>query len=202
MKKNFFHFNFQPTIKKVRCIILFGFILLSYTGMGQPILGYDKIAWGATIENVRQLYTGIYEIVDTDADIGIRRFVQTNVGGGIESRTFLFFQNRLYAVNVKHPFTSNLSDAMAVASKLALIYGGYDDDDEMFDKLDGGITVETVKTNWRPATELTISCFISVFWRSQESYVGAQASVNYLNPLRRDEVYKKRVNKSAADVRL
>jgi len=115
-----------------RNLFVICFLLVSLNVFSQtksPIIGYDKVAWGASIQAVTQVYPTIRdqtaELDASDKAIGIRQFRQNNVGNGIESRFFYFFNNKLYKVVVFYEELDE-DEIMAVIHKLIDIYGDYD----------------------------------------------------------------------------
>ncbi|GHV27323.1 hypothetical protein AGMMS4952_08800 [Spirochaetia bacterium] len=65
-----------------------------------PSVGYDKVVWGSTLEDVRSAYNIGDEIVAITAedDQNILSLEQKNVSDSISERTFLFNGNKLYRV--------------------------------------------------------------------------------------------------------
>lgn len=84
-----------------------------------PIIGYDKIAWGTTIQEVKQLYP---DIVEKEEKNGVRRFVETLYDNGMQYRYFYFFQDKLYKVVVDYDV--NLKHSLV--DKLTSIYGKFE----------------------------------------------------------------------------
>jgi hypothetical protein len=111
------------------CLIIFMlFAMEAFSQLSSPIIGYDKVQWGASIQSVIQVYPSIKELSSDDSAIGIREFTQHNVGNGIEVRYFFFFNNKLYKVAVHYEEQDNISTAfMALAAKLIEIYGKFDE---------------------------------------------------------------------------
>jgi hypothetical protein len=85
-----------------------------------PIIGYDKVAWGATIQTVTQTYTGLKERNSEDASVGVKEYIQTNVGGGITERAFYFYENKLYRVFVAYN-DIDVNTTKAIIDRLASI---------------------------------------------------------------------------------
>jgi hypothetical protein len=99
-----------------------------FSQLSSPIIGYDKVPWGASVQSVAQLYPSIKEQPSDDSSVGIREFTQSNIGNGIEIRYFFFFNNKLYKVAVHYEEqTDNFTAFMALASKLVAVYGKFDD---------------------------------------------------------------------------
>jgi len=89
-----------------------------------PIIGYDQVAWGTSIEDAKQFYSTMNEIKNYQTNQGVQTFEQKNVSNSIDKRTFYFFQNELYKVVVNYKYVSvSVSDLVA---KIASIYGKFD----------------------------------------------------------------------------
>ncbi|MDR1802458.1 MAG: hypothetical protein LBQ94_02525 [Treponema sp.] len=68
----------------------------------EPIMGYDKVTWGTSIQDVRRTY-GISNNVATTPSLFISNMInleQNNVSDSIESRIFYFLDNKLCQVDV------------------------------------------------------------------------------------------------------
>ncbi|MDR3284410.1 MAG: hypothetical protein LBS97_04425 [Treponema sp.] len=88
-----------------------------------PTIGYLDLEWGSSVPLLLRLYPDCEEITDeNDSMIGIRRFIQERVGGGIDSRQFVFFQNQLYEVYVLYGYVDELTTQL-MRQKLESIYG-------------------------------------------------------------------------------
>jgi hypothetical protein len=94
-----------------------------------PVIGYDKFAWGATVQTITQAYSGLREHNSEDVSVGVREFTQPNVSGGISSRTFYFYENKLYRVFVSYDDVDT-NTVKALIDRLSSIYGQFDDYDE------------------------------------------------------------------------
>ena len=117
--------------KKIVLFIIFLFVVFNvFSQTSTPIIGYDRVRWGATVQEVTQIYTTMREITSEDASLGVREFTQRNVGGGIEIRYFFFFNNRLFKVAVHYEEQRDPTSAfLALADRLVAIYGRFDDRD-------------------------------------------------------------------------
>jgi hypothetical protein len=76
------------------CVILFGigFVSLIYS-QTRPIIGYDKVAWGSSVEDIRKAYDIGEDIELTDIfvwgnDPNIQIIEQENVSDSISRRIF------------------------------------------------------------------------------------------------------------------
>jgi len=102
-------------------VTLVGIILLfnSEFVFGQsPIIGYDKVAWGASIETVKKQYPG-GEVLPS----GI--YIQKNIGGGIDERWFYFYQEKLFKVSVGYlRMEEELGEALY--NKVVSVFGKFD----------------------------------------------------------------------------
>jgi hypothetical protein len=77
-----------------------------------PIIGYDRVVWGSSIQTVTRTYSGLRERSSENSSVGVREFAQVNVGGGISERIFFFYQDKLYRVYVGY---NEIDSDMAVA---------------------------------------------------------------------------------------
>jgi hypothetical protein len=112
-------------------LFLIVFILYAirvFSQSSSPIIGYDKVPWGASVQSVAQVYPSIKEQTSDDSSIGLREFTQSNIGNGIETRYFFFFNNKLYKLAVYYEEqTDNFTAFMTLATKLVAVYGKFDD---------------------------------------------------------------------------
>jgi len=87
---------------KWSCMVIL--IVCSFNSYGQsnrPIDGYNELPWGTSVSRFLQLYPGTPGWQQPD-NIGFQNFHQANPGGGIKSRDFRFFQDKLYHVIVDY----------------------------------------------------------------------------------------------------
>ena len=84
-----------------------------------PIMGYDKVTWGTSIQDVRRTY-GISDSVETvpaqNSDMII--LVQENVSDSIKSRYFRFLDNKLCVVSVSYRIPSVTDKELLTALKV------------------------------------------------------------------------------------
>jgi hypothetical protein len=75
----------------------------------KPFIGYDKVAWGASVADVRKAYNIGSEIpsVVENEDKNITTIDQKNVSDSISTRTFMFNGNKLYRVYVTYADSTN-----------------------------------------------------------------------------------------------
>jgi len=108
-------------MKRFTVLFIFGLIILSQGfAQSRPIMGYDQVEWGSSIENVKRVY-GIGDEIPlnsgsnffgSETDQNITFFVQHNVSDSIVERIFYFNKwnsdnYRLYRVWVVYSDTSN-----------------------------------------------------------------------------------------------
>jgi hypothetical protein len=109
---------FRRTFMKKYClaaVLVFGVLFQAYT-QTRPFIGYDQVAWGASVEDVRNAYNLGNDIVlrpSNTADPNIGVLIQENVSESIRQRDFYFNKYKtgnyqLYRVWVTY---SNHSDA-------------------------------------------------------------------------------------------
>ena len=95
-----------------KIILVIVFTLLAYyqvMAQAKPFIGYDKVAWGTSVENVRKAYNLEKDIVlqVDDKDTNIATLKQENVSDSISKRTFYFNRwnsgdYRLYQVVIEY----------------------------------------------------------------------------------------------------
>jgi hypothetical protein len=76
----------------------------------RPVMGYDKVLWGASVDDVRRAYEigNKIELQESRENPGrIFILIQPNVSDTIESRDFRFLDGKLYRVWVTYKDTSN-----------------------------------------------------------------------------------------------
>jgi len=117
-------------MKKFCFVFFFGILLYlnSKSLFGQsssPIIGYDKVVWGATIQTVQQNYSAIKEFSYNNS-FGIRIFSEDVDIGGIKSRVFYFYQGKLYAVEVFY-IKLYKEDAEILYNKIVSVYGRFNE---------------------------------------------------------------------------
>lgn len=114
--------------------LFFSFILyLSFSnflfGQQSPIIGYDKLEFGTTIEAFQKMYQTARETPSKQSSIGVREFRQSNVGSGIHERRFYFFNNRFYRVDVIYA-NLNVFSINSLLDKIIEVYGKFDRKEE------------------------------------------------------------------------
>jgi len=81
-------------MKKTVLAVIFGLLVYGQTfAQSQPIMGYDKVKWGASVLDVRKAYNlgnsvPLQERYNNDPDSAA--LIQKNVSDTIKERTFLF----------------------------------------------------------------------------------------------------------------
>ena len=99
-------------------------IMSSYFVMGQsntPIIGYDKVTWGVTIQKVKQFYPNMH--LDIEIDNSRKIFEENVEANGITSREFYFYQDKLFGVSVYYDI--DLKETLL--NKIKSIYGKFDE---------------------------------------------------------------------------
>jgi hypothetical protein len=71
-------------------------------GLMYPKYGYDKVSWGAGVDEVKKHYTGLVNTSDEDSLFGMRKFSQKVNSGGMVKREFYFYQGGLIKVTVQY----------------------------------------------------------------------------------------------------
>jgi hypothetical protein len=91
--------------------------------VGRSVTGYIDLPWGSSVERLLQLYPECEEITnEDDSEKNIQRFVQEDVGDGIEARQFAFFKEKLYEVYVLYGYVDE-NTTQLMQQKLESIYG-------------------------------------------------------------------------------
>jgi hypothetical protein len=88
--------------KYVFLILVSHFFILQIFAQQKPIIGYDKVLWGTSVQEVRNIYS-INENIKIEpsgyaSDITLLK--QENVSNIIKSRWFEFIDNKLFCVHV------------------------------------------------------------------------------------------------------
>ncbi|GBU27613.1 hypothetical protein R84B8_01147 [Treponema sp. R8-4-B8] len=151
-----------------------------------PIIGYDKLEWGATIEVFQRTYPTAREITSERRSIGVREFEQTNVGSGISSRRFSFFNNKFYGASVMYE-DLNSNSALALMERIVEIYGKFDDRDEQTFP-SGNLTINMIRFFRYYRNNMNVIFILNDIYNQYNRVVGNTVMVAYLNPITRDEV--------------
>jgi hypothetical protein len=119
-------------MKKNFCVVFLsiGFVTLIFS-QTRPFIGYDKVTWGSSVEDVRKAYNIGEEITlveNSGNDPNIVRINQKNVSDSISERSFHFNKwnsngYRLYRVTVKYKDASD-SAVRTLQGLLETRYGG------------------------------------------------------------------------------
>ena len=103
-------------MKKTVFWAVLGFLAVSVYVPAQtkPIMGYDKVAWGASVAEVRKVYSIGEEIPVkvSSTDSNIMQLIQENVSDSISERWFMFnnynsSEHKLYRVTVEYKDSSD-----------------------------------------------------------------------------------------------
>ena len=98
-------------MKKVALVFAFGLIIYSHIyAQTRPIMGYDQVEWGVSVEDVRRIYNIGNEILlleSADNPGRIFRLIEENVSDSIRERHFMFLDEKLYRVTVIYRNTSD-----------------------------------------------------------------------------------------------
>lgn len=99
-------------MKRKNSLVIFGLFLVSMPVLAQSrlLMGYDKVPWGSTGQNVRDAY-GLSDDIplqphEEDPE-RVSFLKQINVSDSIKSRTFMFIDGKLYRVWVYYNDTSD-----------------------------------------------------------------------------------------------
>jgi hypothetical protein len=95
---------------------------LDWSG-ARPITGYRDLEWGTPMYQFLRHYPDAVEVTTrNDAIVNVRRFVQRPINQSIESRQFVFSQDRLYEVYVLHGYVDNYT-SQYYGEKMITLYG-------------------------------------------------------------------------------
>jgi hypothetical protein len=99
-------------MKKITLALVFWFLAVFAMAQSAPIIGYDRVEWGVSVEAVRQAYSipSSVELRVYTQDHNIRYLVQENISESIKRREFNFIEDKLYSVEV---YYNNTSDSTA-----------------------------------------------------------------------------------------
>jgi len=174
-------------LTKKMSLFAISFLLFSLNVFSQsnsPIIGYDKVAWGASIQAVTQAYPTIKEhesaVSASEKAIGVRHFIQGNVGNGIDFRAFSFYNNKLYRVLVCYE-ENTAAVFNALSSKLVDIYGKFDKED-VFSRPNGNDTQEVLDLIRYYNKDLKIILRAIETLNQQGRYISTPLSCIYSNP--------------------
>jgi hypothetical protein len=191
-------------MKKIVFVLIFSATFALATSSGQtilPIIGYDKVGWGSSIETVKQAYPeGMLETNSDDKSIGVREFEQLYVGGGIEARKFYFFNDKLYRVFVYYGELSS-PEKTAIANKLVASYGKFNDSDETKSVYQNNLENIT-RYYWRISLFLTIIATELETYNSYGYHIGSEFAIVYISPLIDAQVDAERTKKQNDKIQL
>jgi hypothetical protein len=120
--------NKKTALVSLSLLVLSAFILHAQQN---AFIGYDKVSWGTSYEDVQKKYPNIIEITKEDEKaLGITTYSETNVSELISMRAFTFYNNALYMVSVGYSNTDVIT-YNAIFHKLTDIYGEFDDSEEI-----------------------------------------------------------------------
>ena len=171
--------NFKKAF--VSICLFFTSILHIYSQSSSPIIGYDRVVWGATLQNVQQNYPGLRERISEKATVSVREFIQINIGGGITARVFYFFENKLYRVFVDYDDV-NSDTAIAIIERIATMYGQFDDFVKSSQASSGGGsgTRYSFVRNYRNNMDITVNAVD--YFNSFNIYSHSSVGVVYIDP--------------------
>jgi hypothetical protein len=112
-------------MKKQWLVVFLGLVITFQTmAQARPFIGYDKVPWGASVDDVRKIYElGENIALTTDeSDGNLRYLLQRNVSSSINERKFYFNEGKLYRVWVMHKDASD-STVISLKNQLTTRYG-------------------------------------------------------------------------------
>jgi hypothetical protein len=167
-------------------IFLFGSVFVNAQANSGPIIGYDKLQWGASIQVFQQTYPSAREVSSDLSSIGVREFQQENIGSGIDRRMFNFFNGKLYQVAVLYE-AMDLNSMYALVEKIVSIYGKFDDNDDTTTS-SNGINSRAYRFYRYFNSNLTIMVVVAEAYNSYNYSIGSTVICFYYNPSIREEV--------------
>ncbi|MCL2557419.1 MAG: hypothetical protein FWE09_02980 [Treponema sp.] len=158
-----------------------------FAQQGTPIIGYDRVPWGSTVQAVTQAYPGLQEVPSEEASVGVREFTQTNVGGGIASRKFYFYENKLYRVFVGYDDV-NADTVRAILDRLVSIYGRFNSSDGPTNSSQGGIMNSRTQFVRFFNENMTIVVNVVDLYNQFNFHVGAGVGIVYYDETIQDRI--------------
>jgi hypothetical protein len=176
--------------KKLYIAFLWVFVLMPVRITAQtsstPIIGYDKLVWGSTIQEFTRAYPTAREISSDNSSVGVREFEQKDVGNGIVERIFYFYNNRLYRVWVYYG-EQDSSSFEALLRKVVSIYGKFDDQDESSNSDRNG-SIKMIDFVRYYNNNLTVVVRGADIFNQYNYLVGSMLSCDYSNPITENEI--------------
>jgi len=156
----------------MRIFAVFGFLIISFhlSAQSGPIMGYDKVVWGASVADVRRAYSIGGTIVTTPVpnDPNIIAIQQDNVSDSIETRVFMFIENKLYQVMVEYRDPS-ANTARSLLASLASNFGDRTEHNVEFSPYDNDRR-EDITVFGRYSPELVVEVF-HTYISNEETYL-------------------------------
>lgn len=174
-------------MKKAIFLVTLGLLVVSsyLAAQPKPFIGYDKVAWGVSVADVRKAYS-IGEDIAVDVDEEEPNIVsldQQNISDSISKRQFIFNGDKLYRVVITY---NNGSDATQSQLKTLLEqrYGTatginfqsgnagnfflsipYNDTINTFGKFAPDIEVQLIQRNYSRSTGLPPDIYVYYTWK-------------------------------------
>ena len=93
-------------MKRYSFLICYLFVFIFFVNsQAKPFIGYDKVAWGVSVDEVRKIYNIGSELETSAFDgPGVTSLVQEKPSDNpsIRDRTFRFYQSKLYQVKISY----------------------------------------------------------------------------------------------------
>jgi hypothetical protein len=173
-------------------LMIIGINLVFGQSQSSPIIGYDRLQWGAGIQIFQQIYSSTIEITTLEESaMGIRIFKQENLAGGITERRFNFFENKFYRVYVDYGTRMAMSSIEVILERLISIYGRFDRRENKQEATDDFLAKTTDLYRYYNS-DLTIYARIIEFYNLNNYKIGTAFSLNYVNPAINDEASAER----------
>jgi hypothetical protein len=140
-----------------------------------PIMGYDKVTWGTSIQDVRRAYGISNNIATTTTSynsLNAVNLVQEDVSESIERRVFSFLENKLCEVDVVYKVSSVTEQDLYNALKVK--FGESTGHEE--EKVSISIFEYTIFGKYSPELVVYLNKFYTIFEEAEElfsvSYIG------------------------------
>jgi len=138
-------------MKKRLLIVCFGVLVITAQLIAQekPIMGYGKVVWGTSVDDVKKAYNigdDVVAAADPNDDPNVIKMTQTEVSDTISKRIFLFIDDKLYRVYVIYTDVTDVN-ASNLESALESIYGKKTDVDRQTQQGSIAFKVIYYKTN-------------------------------------------------------
>jgi hypothetical protein len=171
----------------------------------QIIIGYDKVAWGASLNDVRKNYSGLIEKTNTEEIAsGIKRFRQDKPENLMTYRDFYFYNDKLYKVGVSYDDLESMQIARLLLEKFVEKFGKFDDSDEGKYSVGNGIYYVDFTDYYRyyySSLSIRVRLANVVIQRTQ-TIDSLFMFFEYYNPVTENQIERESAQKKLGDIKL